>query len=292
MRIIVGFAPGGPVDSVARILADQLGKELGRTVIVENKSGANGAIAAQEVIRSAPDGGTIWITSVGAAAINQSLYDKLVYDMARDFAPVSLVVNNVEVLVINPNDSAKDAADFVASAKRAKETAMASSGVGSIPHLAIEQLAGSTGAAFLHVPYKGAAPAISDVMGGQVAGFFGDVPGLIGHVRGGKLRAIGVAAPKRHPALPDVKTFEEQGFKGIDTNNWYAIFVSSKTPPAVVETLNKAVRASLSAPDVNAKLTALGAEPAPSTPEELAALLKTDTEKWAALIKAKNIRGE
>lgn len=291
-RIIVGFAPGGPVDSVARILADQLGKELGRTVIVENKSGANGAIAAQEVIRSAPDGGTIWITSVGAAAINSSLYDKLVYDMTRDFAPVSLVVNNVEVLVINPNDSAKDAADFVAHAKRAKETAMASSGVGSIPHLAIEQLADATGAAFLHVPYKGAAPAISDVMGGQVAGFFGDVPGLIGHVRGGKLRAVGVAAPKRHPALPDVKTFEEQGFKGIDTNNWYAIFVSLKTPPAVVETLNKAVRASLTAPDVNAKLTALGAEPAPSTPEELAALLRADTEKWAALIKAKNIRGE
>ncbi|MGL3109106.1 Bug family tripartite tricarboxylate transporter substrate binding protein [Bradyrhizobium sp. BR 1432] len=129
-------------------------------------------------------------------------------------------------------------------------------------------------------------------MGGQVAGFFGDVPGLIGHVRGGKLRAVGVAAPKRHPALPDVKTFEEQGFKGIDTNNWYAIFVSSKTPLAVVETLNKAVRASLTAPDVNAKLIALGAEPAPSTPDELAALLKTDTEKWSALIKAKNIRGE
>lgn len=265
---------------------------LGRTVIVENKPEANGAIAAQEVIRSAPDGGTIWITSVGAAAINPSLYDKLVYDMARDFAPVSLVVNNVEVLVVNPNDGAKDAADFVANAKRAKETPMASSGVGSIPHLAIEQLADATGAGFLHVPYKGAAPAISDVMGGQVAGFFGDVPGLIGHVRGGKLRAVGVAAPKRHPALPDVKTFEEQGFKGIDTNNWYAIFVSAKSSPAVVEGLNKAVRASLTAPDVSAKLTAMGAEPAPSTPDELAVLLRSDTEKWAALIKAKGIKGE
>jgi len=164
--------------------------------------------------------------------------------------------------------------------------------VGSIPHLAIEQLADATGAAFLHVPYKGAAPAISDVMGSQVAGFFGDVPGLIGHVRGGKLRAVGVAAPKRHPALPDVKTFGEQGFEGIDTNNWYALFVSSKTPPAVVESLNKAVRASLTAPEVNAKLTAMGAEPAPSTPDELAALLKTDTGKWATLIKAKGIKGE
>ncbi|MET4803817.1 tripartite-type tricarboxylate transporter receptor subunit TctC [Bradyrhizobium sp. LB11.1] len=292
MRIIVAFAPGGPVDSVARVVADQLGKELGRTVIVENKPGANGAIGAQEVMKSPPDGGTIWITSVGAAAINPSLYDKLAYDMTRDFAPVSVVVNNVEVLVINTNDKAKDAAEFVANAGLSKETPMASSGVGSIPHLAIEQLSDATGVSFLHIPYKGAAPALSDVMGGQVAGFFGDVPGLLGHVRGGRLRAVGVAAPTRHPALPDVKTFEEQGLKGIDTNNWYALFVSSKTSPDPVETLNRGVRAALTNPDVKAKLSAMGAEPAPSTPAELAAILKRDTEKWSALIKAKGIKGE
>ncbi|MET4247241.1 tripartite tricarboxylate transporter substrate binding protein [Bradyrhizobium sp. LA6.7] len=291
-RIIVAFAPGGPVDSVARIVADQLGKELGRTVIVENKPGANGTIGAQEVMKSAPDGSTIWITSVGATAINPSLYEKLPYDMTRDFAPVSMVVNNVEVLVINTTDRAKDAAEFVANAKLTKETPMASSGVGSIPHLAIEQLSDATGATFLHVPYRGAAPALSDVMGGQVAGFFGDVPGLIGHVKGGKLRAVGVAAPTRHPALPDVKTFEEQGLKGIDTNNWYALFVSSKTSPDVVESLNNKVRAALTNPGVKAKLSAMGAEPAPSTPAELAAVLKKDTEKWAALIRVKGIKGE
>lgn len=291
-RIIVAFAPGGPVDSIARIVANPLAKELGRNVIVENKPGANGAIGAQEVMKSVADGTTLWITSVGAAAINPSLYEKLPYDMVKDFSPVSVVVNNVELLVINPKDKANNAVEFVANAKATKDTPMASSGVGSIPHLAIEQLADATGAHFLHVPYKGAAPAISDVMGGQVAGFFGDVPGLIGHVKSGRLKPIGLASSTRHPALPDVKTFEEQGLKGIDTNNWYAIFVSSKTSPDNVARLNKALKTVLESPETRGKLIALGAEPAPSTPEALAALLKSDTEKWAKLIKAKGIKGE
>ncbi|MCZ4316496.1 tripartite tricarboxylate transporter substrate binding protein [Comamonadaceae bacterium G21597-S1] len=292
-RIIVSFSPGGPVDFVARTLAVQLGKELGRTVVVENKPGANGAIGASEVLRAEPDGNTIWISSVGAAAINPALYDKLPYDMQRDFAPVSLVVNNVELLVVNDKNPARDAAEFVDIARKSKgPTAMASSGIGSIPHLAIEQLSDSTGIRFLHVPYKGAAPAITDVIGGQVAAFFGDVPGLIGQVKGGKLKAIGIASKKRHPALPDVKTLEEQGLKGVDTINWYALFVSAKTPPAVVDALNKAVVKSIATPSVHDTLLKSGAEPMSSTPQELAALLKSDTDKWAALIKAKDIKAE
>jgi tripartite-type tricarboxylate transporter receptor subunit TctC len=292
-RIVVSFTAGGPVDAVARALSEQLGKELGRTVVIDNKPGANGAIGATEVLRSEPDGSTIWITSVGAAAINPALYDKLPYDMQRDFAPVSLVVNNVELLVVNAADPAKDAAEFVANAKkRTDPTAMASTGIGSIPHLAIEQLADATGAKLLHIPYKGAAPAINDLMGGQVGGFFGDVPGLIGHVKGGKLKALGLASPQRHPALPEVKTLDEQGIKGVDTINWYAFFVSAKTPTAIVESLNKAVRNTLNTPAVRDRLLQSGAEPAPSTPQELTALLKHDTEKWAKLIKAKNIKAE
>jgi tripartite-type tricarboxylate transporter receptor subunit TctC len=293
MRLVVAFAPGGPVDSVARTLAEQLGKELGRTVVVDNRPGANGAIGALEIARSLPDGSTLWITSVGAAAINPALYDKLPYDMARDFAPVSVVVDNVELLAVNANDPAKDAAEFIAAAKQRKEpTAMASSGIGSIPHLAIEQLIDATGVRLLHVPYKGAAPAITDLMGGQVAGFFGDVPGLLGHVRGGKLKALGIASAKRHPALPDVKTLDEQGIKGVDTVNWYALFAPAKTPPATIEALNQAVRAALANPVVRDKLLQSGAEPAPSTPQALAALLKHDTEKWARLIRAKHIKAE
>jgi tripartite-type tricarboxylate transporter receptor subunit TctC len=204
---------------------------------------------------------------------------------------VSLVVNNVELLVVNEKNPAKDAADFVALArKNSGPTAMASSGVGSIPHLAIEQLSDSTGVRFLHVPYKGAAPAITDLMGGQVAGFFGDVPGLIGQVKGGKLRAIGIASKKRHPALPDVKTLEEQGLKGVDTINWYALFVSARTPAPIVDALNKAVQKAVAAPSVHDALLQSGAEPMTSTPQELASLVKADTEKWAQLIKAKNIR--
>jgi tripartite-type tricarboxylate transporter receptor subunit TctC len=292
-RLIVAFVAGGPVDLVARTISEQLGKELGRTVIIDNRAGANGAIGAQEVMRSEPDGTTIWITSVGAAAINPVLYDKLPYDMQRDFAPVSVVVNNDELLATSPINPAKDAAEFVANAKKSGEpTPMASSGIGSIPHLAIEQLKDATGAKLLHIPYKGAAPAITDVMGGQVAAWFGDVPGMISHIKAGKLKALGMAAKKRSPVLPNVPTLEELGIPGVDTNNWYALFVSSKTPPAVIETLNKAVRNTLNTPSVREKLLAAGAEPAPSTPQELAAILKADTEKWGKLIKAKNIKAE
>src|SRR5207248_1261574 len=246
-RLVVAFPPGGPVDFVARTIAEQLGRELNQRVIIDNKPGANGAIGAQSVAQSAPDGMTLWLSSVGAVAINPVLYDKLAYDMQRDFVPVSLVVNNDELLVVNPSNPAKDAAEFVANAKASSQpVAIASSGIGSIPHLAMEQLADVTKANFLHVPYKGAAPAITDVMGGQVAAFFGDIPGLIGHIKGGKLKALGIAATSRHALLPEVRTLSEQGLPGVDTNNWYALFVSVKTPPGVVNVLNEAIRRTLS----------------------------------------------
>lgn len=292
-RIVVSFTSGGPVDAVARTLSERLGKELGRTVLIDNKPGANGAIGAVDVMKSAPDGSTLWFTSVGAAAINSSLYEKLPYDMQRDFVPVSLVVNNVELLVAQQANPARDAAEFVAATKkRADPTPMGSSGTGSIPHLAIEQLADASGAKLLHVPYKGAAPAITDLMGGQISGFFGDVPGLLGHLQGGRLKALGVASGKRHPSLPEVKTLEEQGIQGVDTNNWYALFAPAKTPPETVAAINKAVRRTLADPAVREKLLKTGTEPVGSTPQELAAIQKRDTEKWAKLIRAKNIRAE
>ena len=289
-RLVVAFPPGGPVDFVARTIAEQLGKELNQRMIIDNKPGANGAIGAQSVAQSAPDGMTLWLSSVGAVAINPVLYDKLAYDMQRDFAPVSLVVNNDELLVVNPSNPAKDAAEFVANAKKSSQpVAIASSGIGSIPHLAMEQLADATKANLLHVPYKGAAPAITDLLGGQVSAFFGDVPGLLPHVQSGKLRAIGIAATKRHPLLPEVRTLAEQGLPGVDTNNWYALFAPAKTPPAVINALNEAVRRTLATPAISEKLRASGAVPSASSPQELAAMLKRDTEKWGALVKAKKI---
>ncbi len=293
VRIIVSFAPGGPVDFVARTISEPLSRELGRTVLVENRPGANGAIGANEVMRAEADGSTMWITSVGAAAINSSLYEKLSYDMQKDFSPVSLVVNNVELFVALQTYPAKDAAEFVSMARARKDpTPVASSGTGSIPHLALLQLQDSSKVDFLHVPYNGMAPALTDLMGGQVAGVFADVPAVMNQVKGGRLKPLGIASRQRHPGLPDVKTFEELGIKAVDTNNWYALFVSSKTPRAAIDVINKAVKKVLLEPAVSAKLLQSGAEPKSSTPEELAALLKTDKEKWAALIKAKNLKAE
>lgn len=290
-RLVVAFPPGGPVDFVARTLSEQLGKELGNQVIIENRAGANGAIAAEYVARAVPDGTTLWLTSVGAVAINPALYEKLPYDPVRDLAPISLVVNNVELLVVGANNPATTGAEFVAQAKLRKEGAtMASSGTGSVPHLAMELLADATKANLVHVPYKGAAPAITDVIAGHVDGFFGDIPGLVGFIKAGKLKPIGIASRKRNPLLPDVKTFQEMGMAGVDSDNWYALFASKATSPADVDRLNQAIKRTLANEGVRAKLLASGAEPSASTPAELALLLKNDTAKWGRVIRDKKIK--
>ena len=293
VRMVVAFPPGGPVDLVARILAQQLSEELNQRVIVENRAGANGNIGADNVARSPADGSVMLLTSVGAVAVSPALYESLPYDPVKDFAPVSLVVNNAELFVVNPANPATDAKDFVARSKTAKTAAaIGSSGVGSMPHLTMELFASSSGANVLHVPYKGAAPVINDVMGNQIAGFFGDVPGVINYVRGGKLKAIGIASTKRHPLLPDVKTLDELGIKNVESNNWYGIMVPAKTPKATIDKLNLAIKKSLANKAIHDKLIALGTEPTSSTPEELAAIIKTDTAKWGGLIKAKGIKAE
>jgi tripartite-type tricarboxylate transporter receptor subunit TctC len=292
-RLVVAFPPGGPVDFVARAIGEQLGKELGTQVIIENRAGANGAIAAEFVSRATPDGSTIWLTSVGAVAINPPLYEKLPYDPVRDLAPVSLVANNVELLVVGANNPAGTGAEFVANAKLKKEGAtMASSGTGSVPHLAMELLADATKAPFVHVPYKGAAPAITDVIAGHVDGFFGDIPGLIGFIKAGKLKPIGIASTRRHPLLPDVKTFKEMGVNGVDSDNWYALFAAKATSSADIARLNQAVKRTLADEGVRTKLLASGAEPAASSPAELALLLKNDTAKWGKVIRDKKIKPE
>jgi tripartite-type tricarboxylate transporter receptor subunit TctC len=169
---------------------------------------------------------------------------------------------------------------------------IASSGIGSMPHLAMELLADSSGARLMHVPYKGAAPAITDVMGGQVSGFFGDIPGLIGFIRGGRLKPLGIAAPSRHPLLPDVRTLDEQGIHGVDSNNWYALFAPANTRRTRIDDLNAAVRRVLTSESYRKRLLESGAQPMPSSPEQLAALVKADTAKWGRIIRDKKIKGE
>jgi tripartite-type tricarboxylate transporter receptor subunit TctC len=296
-RIIVAFPPGGPVDFVARTISEQLSKELGQQVIVENKAGANGAIAAEFVSRAVPDGSTLWLTSVGAVAINPALYEKLSYDAVRDFSPVSLVVNNVEMMVVSTASPYNSGAEFVAASrmgmqKNASPLTMASSGTGSVPHLAMELLNDAAKINLVHVPYKGAAPAITDVIAGHVNGFFGDIPGLVSFIKAGKLKAIGIASPKRHPLFPEVKTFAEMGVAGVDSDNWYALFASKGTPAGDVDRVNAAVRRTLSNSEVKSKLLTSGAEPSASSPAELAALLKSDSAKWATVVRSKQVKAD
>jgi len=291
IKMLVAFPPGGPVDFVARTIAEPLSKELGAQVMIDNKPGGNGAIAADFMINAPADGKVFWFTSAGAVAINPGLYEKLSYNPLRDLAPVSLVVNNVEVLVVNPNFPSNTGAEFVTLSKQ-KDISMASSGTGSVPHLAMEQLADMTKGRLLHVPYKGAAPAITDVLGGHVDGFFGDIPGLIGNIKSGKLKALGIAAPKRSAALPEVKTFAEMGVPGVDSNNWYALFVKAGTSKSEIERINAAIKKVLAQDDIKNRLLQSGTEPVGSSSEELANVLKNDINKWTKLIKAKNIKPE
>ena len=291
IKMLVAFPPGGPVDFVARTIAEPLGKELGAQILIDNKPGGNGAIAAEYMINAPADGKVLWFTSAGAVAINPGLYEKLSYNPLKDLAPVSLVVNNVEVLVVNPNNPASQGAEFVALSKQ-REVTMASSGTGSVPHLAMEQLADSTKGKLLHVPYKGAAPAITDVLGGHVDGFFGDIPGLIGYIKSGKLKPIGIAANKRSPALPDVKTFTEMGVPGVDSNNWYALFAKAGTSKTEIDRINTAMKKVLAQDDVKNRLLQSGTDPVGSSVDELANILKNDIAKWTKLIKAKNIKPE
>jgi tripartite-type tricarboxylate transporter receptor subunit TctC len=288
-RMVLAFPPGGPTDFVARSISEALAKELGHPVIIENKAGANGIIAAEYVIRAIPDGSVLWFTSVGAVAINPGLYPNLPYNPLKDLAPVSLVAKNDELLVVNPNNPANGPSDFIANAMK-QRTTLASSGVGSVPHLAMELLASATNAKLEGVPYKGAAPAISDVMAGHVDGFFGDIPGLINNIRAGKLKPIAMAADERHPLLPDVKTFKEVGINGVDSDNWYAIFTAKGIPEAELARLNQAVKNALADEAVKARLLNAGSQPASSTSQALYDLLKKDTEKWARVIKEKNIK--
>ena len=292
-RLVIGFPPGGPIDFVARLMSEQLARELGQQVVVENKTGANAGIAADFVAKSAPDGQTLFLTTTGAVAISPSLYDKLPYDPVRDLVPVILVCNTDEVLVTSINNPANTVPEFIAAARqKAGGATMGSSGIGSMPHLAMELLADVTKSPLRHVPYKGVGPAIIDAIAGHIDGLFIDVPPALANIKGGKLKALGLAAPRRHSLLPDVRTLDEMGIAGVDSNNWYAVYTSKGTPPAEVERLNAALRRTLENETVKSRMLAAGVVPAPGTPAALAALQKQDSEKWARVIKLRNIKGD
>src|SRR5215471_16602504 len=290
IRVVVAFPAGGPTDFVARVMADRLKALLGQNVIIENKPGANGAIGADYVAKGEPDGHLVFLTTVGAVAITPHL-NKPNYDTLRDFAPVTLVVRNTTILVVRPDMPVNSAKELAALAKdKPGAIPFASTGSGSMPHLALELYQSAANLKFLHVPYRGAAPALTDLLGGQVLAMFADTPVLLPHIRGGKLKPIGAASAQRNPMLVEVSTLAEQGFPDTIADNWYGLLAPAKTSPAVVAKLHDAVVAVLDAPDVREKLLQSGATPAPTSSAEFGKFLSDELARWGRVVREKSIK--
>ena len=291
IHMVIAFPAGGPTDFVGRIVADKVKDILGQTVIVENKAGANGAIGADSVAKAAPDGYTLFLSTVGAVAITPNMRTDLPYDTLRDFAPVTLVVRNTTVLVVRADSPIKTIKEFVEMAKSKNgDLPFASTGVGSTTHLAEEMFSSAAGFKFVHVPYRGAAPAVTDLLGGQVVAFFADVPAVMSQITGGKVRPIAVASDQRNPMLPDVPTLPESGYPGTSSDNWYGLLAPVKTPPAVIAKLNAAFVAAVNDPVVKDKLIKSGAIPVANSPDQFGAFLKDEIARWGKLVRDKGIK--
>jgi len=293
VKVVVAFPAGGPTDFVARLLADKVQGILGQSVLVENKAGANAAIGADYVAKSPPDGYTLFFTTISAVAMNPHMRADLPYDPVRDFTPVSRMVLTKEVLVVSAKSPIKTAKELVELAKEKNGgLPMESTGVGSLPHLALELFQQQAGIKVVHVPYRGAAPAVTDMLGGQVVGGFLDLPVVMPQITGGNLRALGMASAKRDEVLPDIPTLDEQGYRDVYADNWYALFAPAKTPAPVIAKLNSAFAAALKDPEITRKLLAAGAVPAPTTHEEMGEILKSELARWGKIIKDRGIKIE
>ncbi len=291
IHVIVAFPPGGPTDFVGRVVAEKMKAVLGQSVIIDNKPGANGTLGGEFVAKSDPDGYTLFLTTAGAVTVSPHIMSDIHYDSLRDFVPVALVTKVTEVLVVTPKLGIKTVKDLVALAKAKPGTIpFASTGIGSPPHLAQELLDASAGVTFLHVPYRGAAPALTDLLAGQVQVLAADIPVLIAQIRAGNLVPIGAAADKRDTILPDVPTLAEQGYPNTDASNWYGLLAPAKTPAAVIAKLNEAVNAALNDPPTRDKLVQSGATPAGGTPESFGTFMKAEYDKWGRVVRERGIK--
>jgi tripartite-type tricarboxylate transporter receptor subunit TctC len=291
IRMIVGFAPGGGTDLTARPVAAKMSELLGQQVIVENRPGAAGNIATEQVARAAPDGYTILMGTIAALAINPSLYGNLKFDPEVDFAPVIQVVNATNVLALHPSVPANSVQELIALARQ-KSLSAGSSGIGATGHLAIELFNELAGVKLVHVPYKGGGPAMTDLVGGQVQLVFATTASAIPQIRAGRIKGIAVTTAKRSALMPELPTIAEAGLPGFDANNWYGIVVPARTPRAIIDQLNAEVTKVLSMPDVRATLFNQGLDPAAGTPEQFGAYIKSERIKWAKVIKASGAKAE
>jgi tripartite-type tricarboxylate transporter receptor subunit TctC len=293
VRIVVAFPPGGPTDFVGRIIADKMTALFSQRVYIDNKAGANGTLGGGDVAKSDPDGYSLFLTTSGAVTVSPHIQTNMPFDTFRDFAPVALVTTVHEVLVVSPQLGVKNVKELVALAKQKPGAiTFASTGVGSPPHLAQLLLDAAAGVKFLHVPYRGAAPALTDLLGGQVQVVALDIPVVISQIQAGKVVPIGIAGDKRDAVLPDVPTLAEQGYPNTDASNWYALLAPAKTPAAVIAKLNKAVNDALNDPAVHDKLAKTGATPVGGTPEALGTFMRAQYDKWGRIIKENDIKPE
>jgi tripartite-type tricarboxylate transporter receptor subunit TctC len=289
VRIIVGFAPGGGADIAARLIGQWLSERLGQSFVIENRPGAGSNIATEAVVRAPSDGYTLLLVSA-PAAINATLYEKLSFNFIRDIAPVASISHVPHVMVVHPSFPAKTVPEFIAYAKaNAGKINMASAGNGSTPHVAGELFKMMAGVNLIHVPYRSAGPALTDLLGGQVQVMFDNMASSIEHIRAGKLRPLAVTTTMRSETLPDVPTVSEF-VPGYEVSNWFGVGAPKATPAEILDRLNKEINASLADPKLRARLADLGGTPLVGSPADFGKLIATETEKWAKVIRAANIK--
>jgi tripartite-type tricarboxylate transporter receptor subunit TctC len=291
ITMVVGFAPGGGTDTVARIVAKKVGEAVGQTVIVENKAGAGGTVAVHQVAKSAPDGYTIVLANVGSLTVAPYLIAKLPYDPLRDLAPITMAVEFPNVLVVQPSMPAKTLAEFVQLAKASPgKIGYGSSGIGGIGHLAGALLGIVADIDIVHVPYKGGGPAMQDLLGGQIPAMIATPPTALPHVKAGKIRALATTGAARAALMPDVPTVAESGYPGYEATNWYAYLAPAGTPKDVLARLERELVQALHAPDVREQLDRQGMEAKPGTPEELTKTMERELATWGKVVKAAKIQ--
>jgi len=286
IKLVVPFPAGGGTDIFARVIGNKLSETLKWVVVVDNKPGAGGNIGIDAVAKSPPDGYTIGLGQTSNLSINPTLYTKLPYDPLKDLVPIVLVADAPLVMVVPANSPFKTVADVVAAAKKKPgDVTFGSPGNGTVAHLTGELFQTAAGIKFQHIPYKGSAQALTDLMGGQVQVYMSSIPTALSHIKGGKLRAIAVTSPKRAPSLPDVPTIAEAGYKGFDANTWFGLVAPAGTPAPIVSKINAEVNRILKMPDVREKFAAEGGGPLGGSSQEFAALLKSDYVKWGKVVK-------
>jgi tripartite-type tricarboxylate transporter receptor subunit TctC len=293
VTIVVGFAPGGAADQLARIFGQRLSASLAQSFVIENRAGAGGTTGAATVAKAAPDGYTLLMGVTASQSIAPSMYPSLRYQPEKDFQPISLIAHIPLAFVVHPEVKANAPKEFVALAKaRTESFSFASSGIGAIPHLTGELFELATGVKMTHVPYKGAAPAMTDLVSGRVDVMFDHLPSVLPHIRTGKLRALAIAGRQRASALPQLPTLAELGVPGVEVSSWFGLLAPAGTPEAIVQRLQAEVSTILASEDVKVQLRAIGAEPVGSTAKEFANVIQADSKKWADLIKAAGITAE